>query len=192
VIENVGPLREFTRSNGSVGQVRNIVLKDDTGEMRVALWGDKALAIAEENEHSKVILRDCFPKSGLGNELELSVDWRSGLTLASTVDDGIRDNATSQEAEGHNATSQEAEEVITGMVISSAASVCVDNGIDYVTFERALSKSTLEVGEEVTVVGDRINDALRVRSVSKIPQDAASGKVATIKSRLDALDSSKQ
>jgi hypothetical protein len=170
--------------------------------MRVALWGDKALAIAEENEHSKVILRDCFPKSGLGNELELSVDWRSGLTLASTVDDGIRDNATSQEAEGHNATSQEAEghnatsqeaeEVITGMVISSAASVCVDNGIDYVTFERALSKSTLEVGEEVTVVGDRINDALRVRSVSKIPQDAASGKVATIKSRLDALDSSKQ
>ncbi|HYB59046.1 MAG TPA: OB-fold nucleic acid binding domain-containing protein [Candidatus Acidoferrales bacterium] len=192
VIENVGPLREFTRSNGSVGQVRNIVLKDDTGEMRVALWGDKALAVAEENVHGKVILRDCFPKSGFGNQLELSVDWRSGLALASTVDDGARDNTTSQEAEGHNTTSQEAEEVITGMIISSAASVCVDNGTDYVTFERASSNLMLEVGEEVTVVGDRTNDALRVRSVSKIPQDAASRKVATIKRRLDALNSSKQ
>lgn len=182
VIENIGPLREFTRSNGSAGQVRNIVLKDDTGEIRVALWGDKALAIAEENEHSNVLLRDCFPKSGFGNQLELSVDWRSGLTLASTADGGAR----------HNAASQEAEEAITGMIISSAASVCVDNGIDYVTFERALSNMALEVGEEVTVVGDKTNDELTVRSVSKMPQDAASRKVVGIKRRLDALGSSKQ
>jgi replication factor A1 len=192
VIENVGPLREFTRSNGSVGKVRNIVLKDDTGEMRVALWGDKALAVAEENEHSKVILRDSFPKSGFGNQLELSVDWRSALTLANVLDDGAPSNTASQEAEGLNTASQEAEEVITGMIVSSGASVCVDNGIDYVTFERALSNLTLEIGEEVAVVGDRTNDALRVRSVSKIPQDAASRKVATIKGRLDALGSSKQ
>jgi hypothetical protein len=168
----------------------------------------------------------------LGNQLELSVDWRSGLTIASTVEDGARDNTTSQEAEGqnttsqeaeghnttsqeaeghnttsqeaeghnttsqeaegHNTTSQEAEEVITGMIISSAASICVDNGIDYVTFEGALSNLTLEVGEEITVVGDRTNDAFRLRSVSKIPQDVASRKVAMIKRRLDALGSSQQ
>src|SRR5664279_5858771 len=47
VIENVGSLREFTRNNGSAGQVRNIVIKDDTGEIRAALWGEKAIAITE-------------------------------------------------------------------------------------------------------------------------------------------------
>lgn len=82
VIENVGALREFTRNNGSAGQVRNIVLKDDTGDIRVALWGDKALAVTEEDTHSNVILRDGTPKNGFDNQLELSVDWRSGLGLA--------------------------------------------------------------------------------------------------------------
>jgi replication factor A1 len=183
VIENVGPLREFTRSNGSVGKVRNIVLRDDTGEIRVALWGDKALAVAVENEHSSVILRDCFPKSGFGTQLELSVDWRSSLTLASTADDGSSQTTASQE---------EAEEAIEGMIISSAASVCVDNGIDYVTFEKTLSNMPLEVGEEVTIIGHRTNDGLTVKSVSKMPQEVDSQKIATIKRRLDALGSPKQ
>ena len=50
IIENVGTLREFTRNNGSAGQVRNIVLKDDTGEIRVALWGDKEIGRASCRE----------------------------------------------------------------------------------------------------------------------------------------------
>ncbi len=86
VIENVGSLREFTRNNGSAGQVRNIVLKDNTGEIRVALWGDKALVITEEDMNSGVTLRDGTPKHGFDSQLELHLDWRSGLRLAGEGD----------------------------------------------------------------------------------------------------------
>jgi replication factor A1 len=178
VIENVGSLREFTRTNGSAGQVRNIVLKDDTAEIRAALWGDKALAITEEDTHSNVILRDCTPKSGFDSQLELSVDWRSGLSSAGRMD----------RAPSHDTVPQESTEGgITGTVISSAASVCVDNGIDYVTFDKASSSVTLDVGDEVTVVGIRTNDKFAAKSVSKTPQDLASRKLAVIKRRLDEL-----
>jgi replication factor A1 len=179
-IENVGSLREFTRNNGSPGQVRNIVLKDDTGEIRAALWGDKALAITEEDTNSNVTLRDCTPKNGFDNQRELSVDWRSGLSLA-----GKEDRAPSQ-----NTVPQESTDAgITGTVISSAASVCVDNGIDYVTFDKAFSSVALDVGDEVTVVGTRTNDKFAAKSISKTPQDVASRKLAVIKRRLDGLQS---
>ena len=177
-IENVGSLREFTRNNGSAGQVRNIVLKDDTGEIRVALWGDKALTITEEDTQSNVILRDCTPKNGFDNQLELSVDWRSGLGSAGKVDRAPSQDIVPQESTNGG---------ITGTVISSAASVCVDNGIDYVTFDKASSSVTLDVGDEVTVVGTRMNDKFAAKSVLKTPQDLAPQKLAVIKRRLDEL-----
>jgi replication factor A1 len=180
VIENVGSLREFTRNNGSVGQVRNIVLTDDTGEIRVALWGDKAVAITEEDTHNSVTLRDCTPKNGFDNQLELSVDWRSGLSLASKTDRAPSKKTVKQESTDGG---------ITGTVISSGASVCVDNGIDFVTFDKAFSNETLDVGDEVTVVGIRTNERFTAKSVSKMPENLAPRKLAAIKSRLDALQS---
>ena len=183
VIENVGSLREFTRNNGSAGQVRNIVLKDDTGEIRAALWGEKAIAITEEDTHGSVILRDCTPKNGFENQLELSVDWRSGLSLA-----GKADRAPSQ----NTAPEESTDGGITGTVISSGASVCVDNGIDYETFDKAFSNVTLDVGDEVTVVGVRTNDKFAAKSVSKTPQDVAARKLTVIKRRLEELQSAIQ
>jgi replication factor A1 len=163
--------------------VRNIVLKDDTGDIRVALWGDKALAVTEEDTHSNVILRDGTPKNGFDNQLELSVDWRSGLGLA-----GKEGRAPSQ----NTAPQESTDGGVTGTVISSAASVCVDNGIDYVTFDKAFSNVTFDVGDEVTVVGIRTNDKFAAKSVSKTPQDLASRKLATIKRRIDELQSAIQ
>jgi replication factor A1 len=183
VIENVGSLREFTRNNGSAGQVRNIVLKDNTGEIRVALWGDKALVITEEDMNSGVTLRDCTPKNGFDNQLELSVDWRSGLSLAGKVGRAPSQNTVPQESTDAG---------ITGTVISSAATVCVDNGIDYVTFDKAFSSVALDVGDEVTVVGTRTNDKFAAKSISKTPQDVAPRKLEVIKRRLDELQSAVQ
>ncbi len=182
-IENVGSLREFTRNNGSAGQVRNIVLRDDTGEIRAALWGDKALVITEEDTHSNVTLRDCTPKADFDNQLELSVDWRSGLSLAGKVDQAPSQNTVPQESTDAG---------ITGTVISSAASVCVDNGIDYVTFDKAFSSVALDVGDEVTVIGTRTNDKFAAKSISKTPQDVAPRKLTVIKRRLDELQSAIQ
>jgi hypothetical protein len=123
-------------------------------------------------------LRDCTPKNGFDNQLELSVDWRSGLSLAGKVDRTPSQNTVPQESTDGG---------ITGTVISSAASVCVDNGIDYVTFDKAFSSVALDVGDEVTVVGIRTNEKFAAKSVSKMPQDLASRKLAVIKRRLDEL-----
>lgn len=70
--------------------------------------------------------------------------------------------------------------------------MCVDNGIDYVTFDKAFSNVTFDVGDEVTVVGIRTNDKFAAKSVSKTPQDLASRKLATIKRRIDELQSAIQ
>jgi hypothetical protein len=65
--------------------------------------------------------------------------------------------------------------------------VCVDNGIDYETFDKAFSNVTLDVGDEVTVVGVRTNDKFAAKSVSKTPQDVAARKLTVIKRRLEEL-----
>ena len=177
IIEEVGALREFTRNNGSAGKVRNVVVSDESGKIRVALWGDKALAISEEDTQSQITLRDCMPKNGLNNQLELSVDWRSGLCLADKV--GAQKE--------HAALQESADAGITGTVISSAIAVCVDNGVDYVTFDKAFDNLALVVGDEVIVVGTKTNDKFEAKSISKPPQDVALRKLETIKRRLSEL-----
>ena len=177
IIEEVGALREFTRNNGSAGKVRNVVVSDESGKIRVALWGDKALAISEEDTQSQITLRDCMPKNGLNNQLELSVDWRSGLCLADKV--GAQKE--------HAALQESADAGITGTVISSAIAVCVDNGVDYVTFDKAFDNLALVVGDEVIVVGTKTNDKFEAKSISKPPQDVALRKLEKIKRRLSEL-----
>jgi replication factor A1 len=80
VVVHVDPLREFTRSDGSTGTIRDIVVRDKTGEIGVVLWGDKATAIGEGDVGQRFIIRDCMPRSGLTDQLELSVDWRSSIS----------------------------------------------------------------------------------------------------------------
>jgi replication factor A1 len=178
IIEEVGALREFTRNNGSAGKVRNVVVSDETGKIRVAFWGDKALAISEEDTQSQITLRDCMPKNGLNNQLELSVDWRSGLCLA---------NKSGRAHKEHEALQESADAGITGTVISSAMAVCVDNGVEYVTFDKAFDNLALVVGDEVIVVGTKTNDKFEAKSISKPPQDVALRKLETIKRRLSEL-----
>ena len=41
-VVSVFPIREFTRSDGTVGRVGNLLVADETGSIRVTLWDDKA------------------------------------------------------------------------------------------------------------------------------------------------------
>ena len=48
VIRSAGPLRSFTTRQGQPSSVRNLTVSDDSGEMALVLWGEKAaLDIAE-------------------------------------------------------------------------------------------------------------------------------------------------
>jgi replication factor A1 len=71
--------RTFDRDDGSQGQVRNIRVKDDTGDIRVALWGDKADIDVDLGQY--VVLTDVQVKDGWQEALECSVNWRSTVSV---------------------------------------------------------------------------------------------------------------
>jgi replication factor A1 len=79
VVRSADPKRTFDRDDGSQGQVRNIRLQDDTGDIRVALWGDLAdhdVAPGDEAQLTDVEIQD-----GFQDDLEASANWRSTLTV---------------------------------------------------------------------------------------------------------------
>ncbi|MFO7832652.1 MAG: single-stranded DNA binding protein [Halohasta sp.] len=79
--------RTFDRDDGSQGQVRNIRLKDESGDIRVALWGEKAdkdIELADQ-----VLVTDAEIQDGWQDDLEASAGWQSTVSvLESAVDAG--------------------------------------------------------------------------------------------------------
>ncbi|MFB6155738.1 MAG: replication factor A, partial [Haloferacaceae archaeon] len=88
------PKRTFDRDDGSQGQVRNVRVRDDTGDIRVALWGDKA--DADVDLADRVVLTDVEIQDGWQDDLEASANWRSTVTVLETDaeagDDGASDD----------------------------------------------------------------------------------------------------
>jgi replication factor A1 len=71
--------RTFDRDDGSQGQVRNIRLKDESGDIRVALWGDKAdkdIDLADQ-----VLVTDAEIQDGWQDDLEASAGWQSTVSV---------------------------------------------------------------------------------------------------------------
>jgi replication factor A1 len=97
VVRSADPKRTFDRDDGSEGQVRNVRLQDGSGDMRVALWGDKAdLNIGPGDE---VLAADVEVQDGWQDDLEASAGWQSTVTkleggLAATPEDEGSDGAT--------------------------------------------------------------------------------------------------
>ncbi|ELZ87638.1 replication factor A [Haloferax elongans ATCC BAA-1513] len=71
--------RTFDRDDGSEGQVRNIRVRDDTGDIRVALWGEKADTDVDLADY--VVITDVEIKDGWQDDLEASAGWRSSVTV---------------------------------------------------------------------------------------------------------------
>jgi replication factor A1 len=83
VVRSADPKRTFDRDDGSEGQVRNVRLQDESGDIRVALWGDKAdKDIAPGDE---LLCADVEIQDGWQDDLEASAGWRSTVSL---LDDG--------------------------------------------------------------------------------------------------------
>ncbi|HMB51592.1 MAG TPA: single-stranded DNA binding protein [Natronoarchaeum rubrum] len=82
VVRSADPKRTFDRDDGSEGQVRNVRVQDDSGDIRVALWGEKAdKEIAPGDE---VALADVEIQDGWQDDLEASAGWQSTVTVLET------------------------------------------------------------------------------------------------------------
>jgi len=95
--------RTFDRDDGSEGQVRNIRLRDETGDMRVALWGEKADKDIELADH--VLVTDAEIQDGWQDDLEASAGWQSTVTvLDSEADTGGAAASTGADTESTTST----------------------------------------------------------------------------------------
>ncbi|NUB90544.1 single-stranded DNA binding protein [Haloterrigena sp. SYSU A121-1] len=79
VVRSADPKRTFDRDDGSEGQVRNIRVQDATGDIRVALWGEKA--DIDVGPGDEVALGDVEIQDGWQDDLEASAGWQSTITV---------------------------------------------------------------------------------------------------------------
>jgi replication factor A1 len=68
--------RTFTRLDGKEGKVANLIMSDETAEVRLVLWGDGADMLDRLVEGSRIAIENGYTKLGLNQEMELHVGWR--------------------------------------------------------------------------------------------------------------------
>jgi len=167
------PKRTFDRDDGSEGQVRNVRIKDGTGDIRVALWGEKADLDVDLADY--VVVTDAEIQEGWQDDLEASAGWRATVTVtdppgdAAGVDaeDGTNANTggspgldafggddTPQAEAGANAGSAPTDDgetvQFTGTVVQAGDPIVLDDGTETRSVE---TDADLRLGEEVTVRG---------------------------------------
>ena len=180
VVRSADPKRTFERDDGTEGQVRNVRVQDKTGDIRVALWGDKADRDLQPGD--EVLLADVEIQDGWQDDLEAAANWRSTVSVLDEREavpqnaggDGTGDEATTQSggldaftesgsngsttadpadaesASGDGTEQDTGETEFTGVVVQAGDPVLLDDG------EETLSVRTGEdvhLGEEVRVRG---------------------------------------
>ena len=80
-VSEIGELREFEREDGTGNVVANLELKDETGSIKLTLWGDQAYVIEDLDIDSEIQIINAYAKSGLNEEIELSVGNRSRVII---------------------------------------------------------------------------------------------------------------
>ena len=171
------PKRTFDRDDGSEGQVRNVRIKDGTGDIRVALWGEKADLDIDLADY--VVVTDAEIQEGWQDDLEASAGWRATVTVTDPPEDAAGTDAGASAAEttdsggdspglgafaddggtasaGAEATTTDADPAdgetvqFTGTVVQAGNPVVLDDGTETRSVE---TEADLRLGEEVTVRG---------------------------------------
>ncbi|PSP54933.1 replication factor A [Halobacteriales archaeon QS_1_67_19] len=185
VVRSADPKRTFDRDDGSEGQVRNIRVQDETGDLRVALWGEKAdIEIAPGDE---VQLADVEIQDGWEDDIEGSAGWQSTVTVLNEADaaaggsgDGDADEASDSAGldsfgggdggtgttavAAENGGGAEAGEVVefTGTVVQAGDPIILDDGEETVSVE---SNADVTLGQEVTARGELRDGTLDAEDV---------------------------
>ena len=80
-ILEIGEIREFARDDGTQSAVSNIELEDDTGKIRISLWGEHADIINSVQIGMTVRIIDAFSKFGMNEEIELSAGNKTRIVI---------------------------------------------------------------------------------------------------------------
>ncbi len=80
-VSEIGELREFEKEDGTENVVANLRLKDETGSIRLTLWGEQAYVIEDLDIDSEIQIINAYAKYGLNEEIELSIGNRSRVIM---------------------------------------------------------------------------------------------------------------
>lgn len=80
-VSEIGELREFEREDGTENVVANLQIKDETGSIRLTLWGEQAYVIEDLDVDSEIQIINGYAKYGLNEEIELSIGNRSRVIM---------------------------------------------------------------------------------------------------------------
>ncbi len=80
-VSGMDVIREFERQDGTKGKVSSIYVSDDTGRIKVVLWGEHAELVNELDIGSEVCVIDAYAKPGMNGEIELSTGARSSVEI---------------------------------------------------------------------------------------------------------------
>jgi replication factor A1 len=80
-VSGIDEIREFDRPDGTKSKVSNIYISDNTGRIKVALWGEHAELVNELDIGSEIRIVDAYAKSGRNEEVELSAGARTSIQV---------------------------------------------------------------------------------------------------------------
>ncbi|TKR25893.1 single-stranded DNA binding protein [Natronomonas salsuginis] len=168
VVRSADPKRTFDRDDGSEGQVRNVRIQDKTGDIRVALWGEKA--DADLGPGDEVFCADVEIQDGWQDDLEASAGWRSTIAvidgaepdrgadsagLDEFADGSAPERSSSTEPDDDRDSGDDEPETFTGTVVQPGEPVILDSGEETIHVE---TDADVHLGQEVTVRGRRDGD----------------------------------
>ncbi|MHA2163474.1 MAG: OB-fold nucleic acid binding domain-containing protein [Candidatus Thorarchaeota archaeon] len=82
-VVNIGTVRTFSRKDGGEGKVASVVVADETGRIRVALWDEMTAAVSEDaiSVGNVIQIRGAYVKKGLRDAFELNLGRMGGIKV---------------------------------------------------------------------------------------------------------------
>jgi replication factor A1 len=91
-IIRIYPIQTFVRSDLTEGKVAHLLISDETGELKVVLWNDKASIVENKKVEEGQIVRVAhgYTRDGLSGKIELHLSERGDLQVLSTAEDKVK------------------------------------------------------------------------------------------------------
>jgi replication factor A1 len=80
-VSGLDEVREFERADGTKNKVSNLYVSDETGRIKIALWGEHAELVNELDIGSEIRIIDAYAKTGRNEEVELSAGSRTTIQI---------------------------------------------------------------------------------------------------------------
>jgi replication factor A1 len=80
-IISVYPIREFVKSDGEKGKLRNIVITDGKNNLKVNLWNDSAESLNDESIGKNIKFTSAYTRQGINGKIELNINNNSQIKI---------------------------------------------------------------------------------------------------------------